>query len=94
MKYVCLCLNLTTVVNGITLMITICVENVHNYHTRISETVFFLPRFNSKIGHKLLSYQRSKLWVKLPLYLKNISHFGKFQDELKSYLLNSDSQGH
>ena len=25
---------------------------------------------------------------------KNISHFGKFQDELKSYLLNSESQGH
>ena len=70
------------------------VKNVHNYHTRSLETNFFLPRFNSTIGHKPLSYQGSKLWIKLPLYLKNISHFGKFQDELKSYLLNNDSQGH
>ena len=70
------------------------VKNVHNYHTRSSETNFFLPRFNSKIGHKSLSFQGSKLWTKLPLCLKNISHFGKFQHELKSYLLNSDSQGH
>ena len=70
------------------------VKNVHNYHTRSSETNFFLPRFNSKIGHKSLSFQGSKLWTKLPLSLKSISHFGKFQHELKSYLLNSNSQGH
>ena len=48
----------------------------------------------SKIGHKSLSYQGSKLWIKLPLCLKNISHLGKFQDKLESYLLNSDSKGH
>ena len=59
-----------------------------------SETTFFLPRFNRKVGHKSLSFQGSKFWTKLPLCLKNISHFGKFQDKLKSYLLNSDSQGH
>ena len=56
--------------------------------------IVFLPRFNSKIGHKSLSFQGSKLWTKLPLSLKSISHFGKFQHELKSYLLNSNSQGH
>ena len=39
------------------------VKNVHNYHTRSSETIFFLPRFNSKIGHKLLSYQGSNLRI-------------------------------
>ena len=46
------------------------VKNVHNYQTRSSETNFFLPRFNSKIGLELLSYQGSKLWTKLPLCLK------------------------
>ena len=70
------------------------VKNVHSYHKWSSETNYFLPRFNSKISHKSLSYQGSKLWIKLPLCLKIISHFGKFQDKLKSYLLNSDSQGH
>ena len=70
------------------------VKNIHSCHTRSSETNVFLPRFNRKIGNKSLSYQGRKLWTKLPLCLKNISHFGKFQDELKSYLLNSDSQGH
>ena len=70
------------------------VKNVNNYHTRSSETILFLPRFNIKIGHKSLSYLGSKLWVKLPLCLKNISHFRKFNDELKSYLVNSDFQGH
>ena len=69
------------------------VKHVNNYHTRSKKVFFFLPRFNSKIDHKLLSYQVSKLWTKLPLCLKDISHFGKYQDELKSYLLNSDYQG-
>ena len=66
------------------------VNNVYSYHTRSSDTIFFLPRFNSKVGHKSLSYQGSKLWTELPLHLKSISHFGKFQDELKIYLLKSD----
>ena len=39
------------------------VKNVHNCHMKSSETNFFLPRFNSKIGHKSLSYQGSKLWT-------------------------------
>ena len=63
-------------------------KNTHNYHT--SETNFFLPRINNKYGHKSLAYQGSNLWTELPLCLKNQSHFGKFHDELKSYLLNSD----
>ena len=41
------------------------VKNFHNNHTRSSETNFFQPRFNSKIGHKSLFYQGSKLWIKL-----------------------------
>ena len=58
---------------------------------RSSENNFFLPRYNSRIGHKSLSYQGSKLRTKLLFVcLNNISHFGKFEDELKSYLLNSD----
>ena len=67
-------------------------KNIHNYHTRSSETNFFLPRFNNKSGHNLLAYQGSRLWTKLPLYLKNLSNLGKFQEELKSYLLNSHCQ--
>ena len=66
------------------------VKNVHNYYTRSSETNFLQPRFNSKIGHKPLFYQGSKLWIELPLCLKSISHFGKFKYELKSYQLKSD----
>ena len=49
------------------------IKNIHNYHTRSSETNFFLPRFNNKSGHKLLAYQGSRLWTKLPLYLKKYS---------------------
>ena len=62
------------------------VKNAHNYHTRSSETIVFLPRLNSKIGHESLSYQGIKLWIKLPLFLMSISYFGKFQDKLKSCL--------
>ena len=62
------------------------VKNVHNCHTRSSETIFFLPRFNSKIDHKSLSDHGHKLCTKLPLCLKNKIHFGKFQDELKAYI--------
>ena len=58
------------------------VKNVHNYHTKSSEICFFLPRFNSKIGHKSQSYQGSKLWTNLPLCLKKYKSFGKLQDEL------------
>ena len=71
------------------------VKNVircHSYHTRSSENKFFKPRFNSKIGHKSLFYQGSKLRTKLPLCLKLIRYFRKFRVELKSYLLNSDYQ--
>ena len=68
-------------------------KNVHNYRTRSLETNFILPRFNSKIGHKSLSYQGSYLWTKLPFRLIKLSHFRKFQDELKSYPANSDYQG-
>ena len=42
------------------------VKNVNNYQTRSLETSFFLPKFNSTICHKSLSYQGSKLWIKLP----------------------------
>ncbi len=61
------------------------IKNIHNYHTRSSETNFFLPRFNNKSGHKLLAYQSSRLWTRLPLCLKNLSNFGKFQDKLEKY---------
>ena len=60
---------------------------------RSSETNYFLPKFNTKSGHKLLAYQGSKLWTELQLCLKNLSHFGKFQDELKIYLFNRDYRG-
>ena len=51
-----------------------------NYYTKSSEIIFFILRFNSKIGHKLLFYQCSKLWTKLPLYLKNKSQYEEFID--------------
>ena len=70
------------------------IKNIHNYHTRSSEINFFLPRFNNSSGHKLLAYQGSRLWTMLPIYLKNLTNIGKFQDELKNYLLNSDYQDH
>ena len=37
------------------------VKCIHNYHTRSSETNYFLPRFNNKSGQKFLAYQGSKL---------------------------------
>ena len=70
------------------------IKNIHNYHTRSSEVNIFLPRFNNSSGHKLLAYQGSRLCTMSPIYLKNLSNFGKFQDELKNYLLNSDYQDH
>ena len=33
------------------------VKYVHSYHSWSSETNYFLPRFDSKSGHKLLAYQ-------------------------------------
>ena len=60
----------------------ISVKNIHNYHTKSSETNYFLPRLNNNRGHKLLAYKGSKLWTEPPLCLKNQSRFGKFQDEL------------
>ena len=69
------------------------VKIIHKYNTRSLETNYFLPRFNNKSGHKLLAYQGSKLQTELPLCLENQSHFGNFQDKLKSYLLKSDNQG-
>ena len=62
------------------------VRNVHSYHTRPSETSYFLPRFNNKNGHKYLAYQGIKLWTELPLSLENLSNVGKFQDELENSL--------
>ena len=70
----------------------ISIKIIHNYHTRSSEANFFLPIFNNKSGHKLLAYKGIRLWTKLPFYLKNLSNLGKFQEELKSYLLNSYCQ--
>ena len=60
------------------------VEYVHNYHMRSSETIFILPRLNSKIGHKSLSYQGSKLLTKILLYLKNLIHYDKLRMNLKT----------
>ena len=65
------------------------VKIIHSYLKTI-----FLPKFSNKSGHKSLAYQGSKLWTEIPLCLKNLSEFGKIQDELKSYLLNCDYQGH
>ena len=59
------------------------IKNVHNYHARGLETNIFLPRFNSKIGHKSLSYQGSKLSTRLLFCVKDISHFGKYRMNLK-----------
>ena len=69
------------------------IKNIHEYYTRSSETNFFLPRFSNKSGHKSLACQGSKLWTELTLRLKNISQFGRFQDEFKNSLLNSVYQG-
>ena len=44
----------------------------------------FMHRFNKKSGKNLLANQGSKLWTELLLCLKNLSHFGKFQDKLKN----------
>ena len=64
------------------------INNVHSHLTRCSKTNFFLPRFKSSNGHKLLAYQGSKLWTDLLIKLKEQVHFGRFQLELKEYLLN------
>ena len=70
------------------------IKNVHKYNTRSSKINFFLPRYNKNSGQKSLAYQGSKLWTELPLSLKDLSHFGKFQEELKILLLNSDKESH
>ena len=51
--------------------------------------IFFLPRFLSSNGHKLLAYQGSKLSTDLPIKLKDQNHLGKFQVELKDNSLNN-----
>ena len=45
--------------------------------------LFFPPRFKSSNGCKLLAYQGSKLWIDLPIKLKDQSHLWMFQVELK-----------
>ena len=42
------------------------IKKFHNYHTKSLETIYFLPRFKNKSGHKLLAYQGSKLRAELP----------------------------
>ena len=64
------------------------ITKIHYHSTRSSKTNFFLPRFKSSNGHKLLTYQGSKLWTDLPINLKDQSHLGRFQVELKDNLLN------
>ena len=66
------------------------INKVHNHSTRTSKTNFFLPRFNNKYGHKSLAYQGSKLWTDLLINLKEQSHLGRFQVELKDNLLNDN----
>ena len=65
------------------------ISNIHSHSTRSSKTNFFLHRFKSSNGQKLLAYQGSKLWTDLPIKLKDQSHLGKFQVELKNSLIDN-----
>ena len=63
------------------------IDKVHYHFAKYSQRNFFLPICNSKHRQKSLVYQGSKLWTELPNDLKDQSHRGRFQVDLRDFLL-------
>ena len=63
-------------------------ENMHSYNTRNKKVPDMYQYHSASLGNKFL-YQISKLWLQLPIEIKEQKTLNYLQKKLKYYLLHN-----
>ena len=72
-------------------------DEQHTYNTRsVTNNNLFIPRGNTQLFNRTMSYSGSRLWNEIPYEIRRVQTLEDFKDELKTYLTaqQTHSAGH
>ena len=68
-------------------------DEQHTYNTRsATNNNLFIPRGNTQLFNKTMSYLGSRLWNEIPYEIRRVQTLEDFKDKLKTYLTAQQTQ--
>ena len=68
-------------------------DEQHTYNTRsVTNNNLFIPRGNTQLLNRTMSYSGSRLWNEIPYEIRRVQTPEDFKDKLKTYLTAQQTQ--
>ena len=68
-------------------------DEQHTYNTRsVTNNNLFIPRGNTQLFNRTMSYSGSRLWNEIPYEIRRVQTLEDFKDRLKTYLTAQQTQ--
>ena len=68
-------------------------DEQHTYNTRsVTNNNLFIPRGNTQLFNRTMSYSGSRLWNEIPYEIRRVQTLEDFKDKLKTYLTAQQTQ--
>ena len=68
-------------------------DEQHTYNTRfVTNNNLFIPRGNTQLFNRTMSYSGSRLWIEIPYEVRRVQTLEDFRDKLKTYLTAQQTQ--